>query len=324
MAVSASRAVSAAASDTAASASYASNASTADSATSASYALHATSATSADTATSASYALSASWSVKSGTADQALTASYVLNAVSASWSAVAVTASYVDFSGVGNKPALVSSSLQFGPSDIFNVGTITASNIQVTNLSVINVTSSVVYSSGSNVLGSSLSNTQQLTGSVYITGSLTVNGSVNFGNNPINGTASYASMSLNAVSSSYVKGGVDATSLNLTTSGLTTRFFGTVVSGIVVQTVVDEFSDALGYAARWLVSARDGNNIRTGEVTATWNPANGAVEFSEVSTQDLGNTSALSFAVDNPSNNVRLVANPTAGNWEVRATRIVI
>jgi hypothetical protein len=40
------------------------------------------------------------------------------------------------------------------------------------------VTSSIVYSSGSNIFGNSLSNTQQFTGSVSVTGSLTVNGAL--------------------------------------------------------------------------------------------------------------------------------------------------
>jgi fibronectin-binding autotransporter adhesin len=43
-------------------------------------------------------------------------------------------------------------------------------------LNVQQVTSSIVYSSGSNVFGNELSNTQQFTGSVGVTGSLTVNG----------------------------------------------------------------------------------------------------------------------------------------------------
>ena len=43
-------------------------------------------------------------------------------------------------------------------------------------LNVQQVTSSIVYSSGSNIFGNSLSNTQQFTGSVGVTGSLTING----------------------------------------------------------------------------------------------------------------------------------------------------
>ena len=49
-------------------------------------------------------------------------------------------------------------------------------------LNVQQVTSSIVYSSGSNVFGNSLSNTQQFTGSVGVTGSLTVSGTGTFSN----------------------------------------------------------------------------------------------------------------------------------------------
>ena len=56
-------------------------------------------------------------------------------------------------------------------------GSLTISNqIVAQTLNVQQVTSSIVYSSGSNVFGNSLSNTQQFTGSVTVTGSLSVNG----------------------------------------------------------------------------------------------------------------------------------------------------
>jgi hypothetical protein len=55
--------------------------------------------------------------------------------------------------------------------NLTTTGTITAQKLVVQQ-----VTSSVVYSSGSNVFGNSLSNIQSMTGSVNITGSLTVNG----------------------------------------------------------------------------------------------------------------------------------------------------
>jgi hypothetical protein len=61
--------------------------------------------------------------------------------------------------------------------NLTTTGTITAQTINVQQ-----VTSSVVYSSGSNIFGCSLSNTQQMTGSVGITGSLFVQGPVTSNN----------------------------------------------------------------------------------------------------------------------------------------------
>ena len=68
--------------------------------------------------------------------------------------------------------------------NLTTTGTITAQKLVVQQ-----VTSSVVYSSGSNVFGNSLSNTQSMTGSVGITGSLSVNGVSTIGS--VIGTTNY-------------------------------------------------------------------------------------------------------------------------------------
>jgi hypothetical protein len=142
----------------------------------------------------------------------------------------ATTASYVEYSNVGNKPALVSGSSQITYSGIsgipsgivsgssqvtysgltgipagivsgsdqvtgFGIFATTGSNqfngsqaitgsltvigqVVAQTLNVQQVTSSIVYSSGSNVFGNTLGNTQQFTGSVSVTGSLTSNGAL--------------------------------------------------------------------------------------------------------------------------------------------------
>jgi len=125
----------------------------------------------------------------------------------------ATTASYVEYTGVANKPTLVSGSAQVTysgltgvPSGIvsssaqvggygvfattgsnqFNGSQAVTGSLTVTGqvvaqtLNVQQVTSSIVYSSGSNIFGNSLGNTQQFTGSVSVTGSLTVNGAGTF------------------------------------------------------------------------------------------------------------------------------------------------
>lgn len=126
------------------------------------------------------------------------------------------TASYVEYTNVANKPALVSGSSQVTysgltgvPSGIvsgsaqvasFGIFATTGSNgfngsqsitgsltvtgqVVAQTLNVQQVTSSIVYSSGSNVFGNSLANTQQFTGSVGVTGSLSVNGASSFSSN---------------------------------------------------------------------------------------------------------------------------------------------
>jgi len=103
------------------------------------------------------------------------TASYwsgsIVNAATASFVQTAQTASY--WSGSINNALSASYAATASHADNFTVaGTLTAQTLVVQT-----ITSSVIYSSGSNKFGNDLANTQQLTGSVSITGSLAVNGS---------------------------------------------------------------------------------------------------------------------------------------------------
>jgi hypothetical protein len=160
----------------------------------------------------------------------------------------ATTASYVEYSNVGNKPALVSGSSQITysglssipagivsgssqvtysgltgiPSGIvsgsdqitgFGIFATTGSNqfngsqavtgsltvtgqVVAQTLNVQQVTSSIVYSSGSNIFGNSLGNTQQFTGSVSVTGSLTVNGAVSGASASFTGASTFSGLNL--------------------------------------------------------------------------------------------------------------------------------
>ena len=122
-------------------------------------------------AQSASYvlnAVSASRAVSSSRADSATTSSYVLNAVSSSYAA---TASYADNFTVG--------------------GTLTAQTINVQI-----ITSSIEFNTGSTRNGALSTNTHQFTGSVLMSGSLTVGGVSTFLNK----------LSINNPSGNYANG----------------------------------------------------------------------------------------------------------------------
>jgi hypothetical protein len=97
--------------------------------------------------------------------------------------------SQVTYSGLSGIPSgIVSSSAQVGGYNIFATtgsnqfngsqaitGSLTVTGqVVAQTLNVQQVTSSIVYSSGSNIFGNTLGNTQQFTGSVSVTGSLTV------------------------------------------------------------------------------------------------------------------------------------------------------
>jgi hypothetical protein len=101
----------------------------------------------------------------------------------------------ITYSGLSGIPSgIVSSSAQVGEYGIFATtssnqfdgsqaitGSLTVTGqVVAQTLNVQQVTSSIVFSSGSNIFGNSLGNTQQFTGSVSVTGSLAVNGAGTF------------------------------------------------------------------------------------------------------------------------------------------------
>ena len=182
-------------------ASFATSASFTSNAGSASYALNAGNSISASFATntiSASYALNAGNAITASFATNANSASYALNAgnaISASFTTNAGSASYALNAGNAQSSSFASTA---SSADNFLVrGTLTAQTIVVQT-----ITSSVNFVTGSTRFGTIASNTHQFTGSVSISGSLTVQGSISGSNitGSLLGTASYAN---NALSSSY-------------------------------------------------------------------------------------------------------------------------
>jgi len=176
----------------------------------------------------------------------------------------------------------------------YTVTQLTASAIQVTNLKVVTITSSIVYASGSNVFGDSLTSNQLFTGSVKITGSLNVDS------------------------------GTTTKVLTVNTAGLPATFVTAETTGITTATPVDSFADTSGYAAKWFVSARSGTNYRTSEVMAAWDAAGNVLTFTEFSTTDVGDTNPMVFSIEINSNVVSLTATPASGTWGVRTTRILM
>jgi cytoskeletal protein CcmA (bactofilin family) len=166
-----------------------------------SYVLNAVSASFASTASfvrnavSASFANTASFVQNAVSASFASTASYVLNAVSASF---ASTASFVQNAVSASFAATASSA------DNFTVrNTLTAQTIVVQT-----ITSSIDFVTGSSRFGTLLSNTHQFTGSVSMTGSLTVVGAGITGS--LFGTSSWAVSASQALTASYVLNAVSS------------------------------------------------------------------------------------------------------------------
>ena len=125
--------------------------------------------------------------------------------------------SQISFNGITNKPTLVSGSAQvaqfgyaitgsnqFKASQAITGSLVVTQQIVAQTLNVQQVTSSIVYSSGSNIFGNNSGNTQQFTGSLQVTGSTHyLLGSVGVGvNNPqtklhINGALTFTEVGYN-------------------------------------------------------------------------------------------------------------------------------
>jgi cytoskeletal protein CcmA (bactofilin family) len=220
------------------SASYAATASYVENAQSASYVLQAVSASFANSSLSSSFAsssISSSYALTASYVENAITASYALNSPASTFSSsslsssyassstsasYALTASYVENAQTASY-VLQAVSASFA-STVASGLTITASNILVTGTASIVfsqiITSSIAFTSGSNLLGANGSDTQTLWGTIDLkSGPLLISGSTTALNSitapsfigPLTGTSSWAnnavtaSYILNAVSSSY-------------------------------------------------------------------------------------------------------------------------
>jgi hypothetical protein len=147
-------------------------------------------ASTGSTVASASYAAYASAAGTASFAYTATSSSYSLIATSASYSATATSASYALNTTSASYAASSSYASNFNVSGNLVVG----GNITATTLHVQTITSSIVFSSGSNIFGDATNDTQTLIGTVNISGSFNITGSATINNltGSLYGTASWA------------------------------------------------------------------------------------------------------------------------------------
>ena len=134
-------------------------------------------------------------------------------------------------------------------------GTIIAQTINVQS-----VTSSVVYSSGSNVFGNSLGNSQTFTGSVLITGSLTIAGAssaTSYSGATIYGSTAVCSPVGKFTSCIDAGSGIFSGALNGTSA---------TFSGLITSTAASDILSALSSntAYKWINLANTGGNLVVG------------------------------------------------------------
>lgn len=106
-------------------------------------------------------------------------------------------------------------------------------------------------------------------------------------------------------------------------SGGGVPFTGTSING---TTTVDTFAISLGSGCVWQYSITDGTaNQRTGTIEATWLPSGLSVAFGgDISTLQIGDTSAVQLSIDISGGNVRLRVTATGTTFTVKGSRIVV
>jgi hypothetical protein len=265
----------------------------------------------------------------------------------------ATSASYVEYSNVADKPALISGSSQVsytGLSDIpagivsgsaqiveYGVFATTGSNqfdgsqaitgsltvtgqVVAQTLNVQQVTSSIVFSSGSNIFGNDLGNTQQFTGSVSVTGSLTVNGAGTFASSVTTGNQiainSGFGTSTSAISI-YNNTGANASNISRLEFRLNNTFGGNERVAFITATN----PNASGNNGGALLFAVSPNGTGTTPTTALTLDSTGAATFSSsVSGTSLRSSGVGAFGF-NTANNGEFQIYATAANGMIMAGR---
>lgn len=112
---------------------------------------------------------------------------------------------------------------------------------------------------------------------------------------------------------------------------------GALGTGITVSDIdttsetVDTIDETLGNAVTWEYVVRNNTtngNLRAGFIQAVWEPTepDSEVEFYEYSTNDIGDTSPLTFNVtkNDSADIIELIATVTSDNWDVKLFRKIL
>jgi hypothetical protein len=203
-------------------------------------------------------------------------------------------------------------------------GNITGSNarftgtITSTTLVVQTITSSIIYSSGSNIFGNKATDFHLFTGSVNITGSLNTIGPVST-TGPTTLTGSFTTNadtllltgSLIVTGSTLLIGTVGITSASIENQQIRSTNSGSyqVVTNTVTGSYKAAFFDYVIFS---------GSATRAGTVVSTW--SNTAVDYYENYTNDVsGSTSKVTLRVALSGSNVQLQATSSNAAWTIRS-----
>ncbi|MFW6130225.1 MAG: hypothetical protein ACOC56_03500 [Atribacterota bacterium] len=103
-----------------------------------------------------------------------------------------------------------------------------------------------------------------------------------------------------------------------------TRFsFGTIDTTTITADSFN-FNTEGAEAVTWEYMVEDGTNYRSGSIRAVWDSTAANVEYHEISTQDIGDTTPVTISVDHDSGNIRLRVTTTSNGWTIRGNRFLI
>jgi len=121
--------------------------------------------------------------------------------------------------------------------------------------------------------------------------------------------------------------GSDASLANLTVSGSATingakiRTYENNLISIGTNTVAS-FSTTDGNGVNFEYLVKDNTNYRVGNIMAVWDGSN--INFTEVTTVDLGNTTDVLLLVQINTGNVELIADAVSQPWTVKTLAKII
>jgi hypothetical protein len=289
---------------------------------------------------------SAQFNALSGTsASYAATASVATTATSASFASSATTASAAtsitfipqtaSFASTVNLDTITGTTFSnaafYFPQDVRVEGTLTAQQINTEFVS-----SSVIFESGSTKFGDTSDDVMSVTGSLRVLG--TISGSMvgmfsSSGQVDYNSIQNKISGAVSSSASGDAQGQIklNGVNVNITTLQSTSQpsfaavtaatgfYSGSSVAGIVgpvVNQVVSTVPTATGTAVFFDYAINDTTNYRTGTVMVVSNGTN--VEYTDTSTNDIGNTAQAIFEVDILASLIRLKFTNTSGTWTVK------
>jgi hypothetical protein len=185
-------------------------------------------------------------------------------------------------------------------------GTITAQKLVVQQ-----VTSSILYSSGSNIFGSQLTDIQSFTGSLRVTGS--GNHYIVGGNVGIGTTTPNAKLDING--NTIITG-----SLQISASIFQYSNNASITTASIAN--IASFPTSSYQAGFFDYVASSGTNARAGTIFTVWNRS--SIEYSETATNDIGLTNNLILSASLSGANILLQGRSLSGSWSVKTlTRMI-